>query len=126
MADDKAKDPAQMFQEWVTQWERATDSFSNKLMANEEFSKYLNQMQGAQIEFQKGFSDLMAKQLGNVNMPTRDDVLQISEDLQSLDRRIARIETSLQKLTQSKDQPAAKPKAKTPRTKKAPASKDDN
>ena len=65
----------------------------------------------------------MAKQLSNVNMPTRDDVLQISEDLQSLDRRIARIETSLQKLTQSKDQHAAKPKAKTPRTKKAPGSK---
>jgi hypothetical protein len=121
MADEKPKDPAQMFQEWVTQWERATDSFSNRLMGNDEFSKYINQMQSTQMEFQKGFAELMAGQLANMNMPSREDVLQISEDIQALDRRIARIETSLHKLTQTADTPAGQSKKKTPRTKKAPS-----
>jgi len=26
------KDPAELFREWVNQWERAVDSFSNQLM----------------------------------------------------------------------------------------------
>ncbi len=112
------KDPAQMFQEWVTQWERATDSFSNKLMGSEDFSKYLNQMQGAQIEFQRGFGELMSKQLANLNMPSREDVLKLSEDLQGLDRRMARIEASLHQLTTTQDSGTIKNKKMPPRTKK--------
>ncbi len=121
MADEKSKDPAQMFQEWVTQWERATDSFSNRLLGNEDFSKYMNQMQSFQLEFQRGFAELMAGQLANMNMPSREDVLQISEDIQAIDRRIARIETSLHKLTQTTDSPSRQTGKKTPRTKKAPS-----
>jgi DNA-binding protein YbaB len=123
MADEKSKDPAQMFQEWVTQWERATDSFSNRMMGNDDFSKYMNQMQSVQMEFQKGFAELMAGQLAKVNMPSREDVLQISEDIQSLDRRMARIETSLHQLTQTSDTSSGRTVKKTPRTKKSPASK---
>ncbi len=43
----------------------------------------------------------MTRQLANLNMPSREDVLRISEDLQGLDRRMARIEASLQKLTET-------------------------
>jgi len=123
MADEKSKDPAQMFQEWVTQWERATDSFSNRMMGNDDFSKYMNQMQGVQMEFQKGFAELMAGQLARVNMPSREDVLQISEDIQAIDRRIARIESSLHQLTQGTDASPRQTAKKTPRTKKAPVAK---
>ncbi len=123
---DRIKDPAQMFQEWVTQWERATDSFSNKMMGNEEFSKYLNQMQGAQIEFQRGFGELMSRQLANLNMPSREDVLKLSESLQGLDRRMARIEASLQKLTESNDSSPSKPRKMPPRTRKPPHTQKDS
>jgi len=78
-------------------------------------------MQSAQLEFQKGFAELMAGQLANMNMPSREDVLQISEDIQALDRRMARIETSLHKLTQTTDSPSRQTGKKTPRTKKAPS-----
>jgi len=120
MADETQKDPAQMFQEWVTKWERATDSFSNQLMGTDEFSKYLNQMQGAQLEFQRGFGELMTRQLANLNMPSRDDVLRLGEDLQGLDRRMARIEASLQKLTETAGDSSGQSKSMPPRTKKAP------
>lgn len=63
MSSETPKDPAQMFQEGVTNWERATDNFSNKLMGTDEFSKYLNKMQGTQLEFQKGFGELMTSLL---------------------------------------------------------------
>ena len=123
MADDKPIDPAAMFQEWVTQWERATDKFSNQLMGTDNFSKYLNQMQNSQLEFQRTFGELMGKQLASMNMPSREDVLRISEDIQGLDRRIARIEASLQKLVAGSDPSKPRHDAGPPRTKK-PATAD--
>lgn len=126
MANETPKDPAQMFQEWVTKWERATDSFSNQLMGTDEFSKYLNQMQGAQLEFQRGFGELMTRQLASLNMPSRDDVLRLGEDLQGLDRRMARIEASLQKLTETTGVSSGQSKPMPPRTKKAPEAGSDS
>ncbi len=110
-------DPAAMFQEWVSQWERATDKFSNQLMGTDEFGKYLSQMQNFQIEFQKTFADAMSRQLTNLNMPTREDVLSISEHLQSLERRMSRIESALTKLAGTNNGNPAD-SAAPPRTKK--------
>ena len=95
MANDNTKDPAAVFQDWVTQWERAADQFSNQFMGTDEFSKSMNQMQNLQLEFQKGFGELMAKQLANFNLPSREDVLQLSEDVRDINRRLGRIETWL-------------------------------
>jgi len=119
MADDKPLDPAAMFQDWVTQWERATDKISNQFMGTDDFSKHLNQMQNSQVEFQRAFGEFMSKQLANMNMPSREDVLQIGEDLRGLDRRLARIETSLQKISETSGT-AMRAKAGPPRTKKPP------
>ena len=98
MADDKPADPSAQFQEYVTQWERSVDQFFNQLMGNEQFSQSMNQMQGLQIEFQKNFRDSMANQLTSMNMPSRDDVLQIGEDIRVLDARLGRMEDKLNQL----------------------------
>ena len=87
MADGKPTDPAAVFQDWVTQWERAADKFSNQFMGTDEFSKSMNQMQNFQLEFQRGFGELMAKQLANFNLPSREDILQLSEDVRDIDRQ---------------------------------------
>ena len=102
MAGD-TPDPSVQFQEWVTQWERAVDEFSNKVMGTDEFSRSLNQMQGLQLEFQRRFAELMAKQLNNLNMPSRDDIIGLSEDLRNIDRRLAQVERSLSQLVSQSD-----------------------
>ncbi len=122
MANDNVKDPAAVFQDWVTQWERAADQFSNQFMGTDEFSKSMNQMQSFQLEFQRGFGELMAKQLANFNLPSREDILQLSEDVRDIDRRLARIETSIRKLTPADATGESQRKKSPPRTKK-PASK---
>jgi hypothetical protein len=110
MAKDTNPDPSMQFQEWVTQWERAVDDFSNKVMGTDEFSKSLNQMQGLQIEFQRRFGEMMATYLTSLNMPTRDDVIKISEEVRGIDRRLAHIERSLKKLVDQGETKAGKPK----------------
>jgi hypothetical protein len=118
MANDKTTDPAAVFQDWVTQWERAADKFSNEFMGTDEFSKSMNQMQNFQLEFQRGFGELMAKQLANFNFPTREDVLQLSEDVRDIDRRLGRIETAIRKLTPEGSSGSSQKRKSPPRTKK--------
>lgn len=120
MANDKTPDPSRQFSEWVTQWERAFDEYSNRLMGTEEFSKGMNQFQNMQMEFQKNFNRAMAQQLANFNIPSRDEVLKISEALATVDRRLSRMEKALDKLAGGA--PATPAKKKSPaRTRKPPS-----
>lgn len=121
MANDKPTDPAAVFQDWVTQWERAADKFSNQFMGTDEFSKSMNQMQNFQLEFQRGFGELMAKQLANFNLPSREDVMQLSEDVRDIDRRLGRIETAIRKLAPEDSSGSSLKKKSPPRTKKPAA-----
>ena len=115
-------DLSAQFQEWVTQWERASDELSNRLMGTDEFSRAMNQMQGMQLEFQRVFGEAMARQLATFNMPSRDEILTLSEDVRNLDRRLARIERSLEKL--EKNTGGTKPKSGPARTKKPPSAQE--
>lgn len=120
MAKDTPPDPSQQFSEWITQWERSVDEFSNKMMGTDEFSRSLNQMQAAQLEFQRRFGELMSTHLANMNMPSRDEVMRISEDITGLDRRLDRIERTLKQILQTSESASSRKKGPA-RTKKPPS-----
>jgi hypothetical protein len=122
MADDKQQiDPSAMFSEWVTNWERAVDTFSNEVMGTDEFSRGINQMQKMQLDFQRVFGEAMAKQLANFNMPSRDDILELNENIRELDRRVARIETMIRQMKPAGDNEPSLRRKSPPRTKQPPA-----
>lgn len=125
MSDNKPPpDPSQQFNEWVTQWERSFDEFSNRLTGTDEFSRTMNQMQSMQLDLQRQFGDLMARQLAAFNMPSRDDVLSLGEDIRDLDRRIAQIERALGNLLHNEPTRAAQ--SGPPRTRKPPSQAEDS
>lgn len=121
MSNEKATTPTEMFQEWVTQWEKSVDSFSNKLMGTDEFTQAINSVQNTQLQMQKVFGDMMAKHLANINMPSREDVLRIEEDLHAMNARLARMEVQLEKISGASA--GTKPTARQgpPRTKRPPS-----
>ncbi len=121
MAGDGSKDPSATFQEWVTQWERAFDKASNEVMGTEDFAQSLNQMQNLQLELQRSFGELMARQLATFNMPSRDDVLDLAAAVRDMDRRLARIETQIRSLVPDGVNHSAPKRQFPPRTKKPPA-----
>ncbi len=94
MAKDTT-DPSAVFQNWVTQWERTFDSVANQLMGTEGFSQAMNEFQKSQLNAQRMFAESMTQVLTNMNMPTREDILRLSEAVQGLDRRLERIEEQL-------------------------------
>ena len=118
MADDKQNPPAD-FSELVTQLERNFNEFSNQIMGTPEFAKSMNQFQNMQMEYQKSFSEAMARQLSSLNMPSRDDVVSMGEQLTQIDLRLSRIEKALEKSNANPEKPAPRRKAPA-RTRKPP------
>ena len=122
MTANNSNDPADIFRDWVSQWERAVDSFSNEMMGTDEFSKAMNKAQDSQLKFQKIFGEMMAAHLANLNMPSRKDIEHISDGIRELDNRMARMEAKLTQLLSASNQTTAS-KRGPPRTKKSPAKK---
>lgn len=122
MSNGTEKDPADLFREWVTNWERTIDSMSNQFMDNDDFSRTVNKVQASQLQFQKMFGDAMGQHLANLNMPNRQEVQQISEGMRELATRLERVESKLDKILSSSAGDSAR-QAGPPRTKKPPSRK---
>lgn len=111
--------PTDSFSELVTQWERNFDAFANQVMGTEGFSQAMNEMQKAQLSYQRMFSQSVTQQLAAMNIPSREDIMSLAEAVQAVDRRLANIEATLV---------PAKPKPKRkrpPRTKQPPATDEE-
>ncbi len=102
-------DPSATFLDWVTQWERSFDSMANQLMGTEGFSQAMNEFQKSQLNAQRMFAQNMAQLLTNMNMPTREDILRLSEAVQGIDRRLERIEEQITGTSAREPSTAKKP-----------------
>lgn len=119
---EQSKDPAEAFRNLITDWERNFDAMANKFMGTSEYSKAMNQFQNVQLEMQKRFNELMAHNLSNLNMPSRDDILRLGESIRSIEKRLAAIEVQLAK--KSKKDKKGKRKG-PPRTKLPPSQRSE-
>lgn len=118
MAQENTPPANQSFSEMVTQWERNFDAFANQVMGTEAYSQAMNEMQKAQLSYQRGFAEMMSQQLVAMNLPTREDVLQLSELIRQMDLRLERIEEKMA----INDRPRKPAKKKPARTKQPPKS----
>jgi hypothetical protein len=115
-----SNDPMERFRELLTEWERGFDSLANRFMGTDEFSRAMNQFQNMQLSMQKAFAEVMARNLANVNVPSRDDVLRLGEAVHEVDMRLARMEQRLDEVAQAAGVVAQRPPKGPPRTRKPP------
>ena len=122
MANQSIPDPSAQLQEWITKLEREFNKYASQFMGTDEFSKSINQMQQLQADSQRMFAEFMTKQRTTFNIPSRDDLMNISESIHNLEQRLTRIEALLEQVAGAARSPQKKPtrRAKTPRTKKPP------
>lgn len=116
-----SNDPMERFRELVTEWERGFDALANRFMGTDEFSRAMNQFQNMQLGMQKAFAEVMAKNLANVNLPSRDDVLRLGQAIHEVDMRLAKMEQRLEAVAQAAGVAAPRPPKGPPRTRKPPA-----
>ncbi len=112
-------DPMAMWREWVSQSERQWNGFLNNAMATDEFSQVMGRFMDVYLGMQKNMNEVMGRYLQLVNVPTRSDVLALGERLTTLEDRLIRIESLLQRAANSAPVTVETPaKARPPRTRK--------
>jgi hypothetical protein len=117
---EKQTDPTEAFRNLITEWERGFDAMANRIMGTDEFSRSMNQLQDLQLSMQKRFNEAMAQQLETLNIPSRDDILRLGENVRALDKRLSGIEEMLAK-SKGKKKQGKKKKGGPPRTKLPPS-----
>ena len=95
MAENTNLDPFGLWRDMVTQWERGLNNVANQAMGSDEFSRAMHQITSLGLRIQQTAGEAMGKSLQAMNLPTRDDLLAISERIGRLEEAMARVEAAL-------------------------------
>src|SRR5271166_4452490 len=106
-------DPLGMWRDMLNQWEQGLNRLSTDTMQTTESARLMNQAMALSLRFQQGMTEVTARYLHALGLPTRADVLSIGERLKAM-------EDQIQMLAVSSDKPPAPTatEARPPRTKK--------
>ena len=113
----RPQDPLELWREWLDRFERQTNSMLNDVMSTPEWSKASGRMMEAFLQFQQGMSSSMERHWSTLNIPTRTDLLTLSERLSEIEERLARIEAAVVPAVRDSRSERRQPK----RTKKPPS-----
>ncbi len=119
MAERSTTDPAAIWRELVSQWEKGVNELANKAMGSAEFNRAMNQATSGSIGLQQSLGDLIGKYLTALNLPSRAEMVSIGERLTAMEATLNRIAASLDRIDPHTTIAAAS--ARPPRTKRAPA-----
>ena len=118
---DSSNDPFALWRKMLGEMEKGFNTFANQAMTSPQFSKAMNQAGGATVGAQKQLGNLMERYLLAMNMPSRAQMVDMAERLQSIEGHLNDIKTLLQQMSANaaaRPQPAATAALKPPRTKR--------
>ena len=120
---DKGNDPVAIWQNMIGEMEKGFNSFANRAMATPEFSKVVNQVGGVSAGAQKQLGDMMEKYLLTMNLPSRAQMVDMAERLQSIEGQLGEIKALLHQVHNNSGAPAGGYAAapRPPRTKRPPS-----
>ena len=120
---DKANDPAAIWRGFLGDLESGFNSFANKAMESEGFSRVMNQAGGASMAAQKALGEAMEKYLTSMNLPSRAQMVSMAERLQSIEGQLNEIKAMLHQMRNNSGAPQGGSSAapRPPRTRRPPA-----
>src|SRR5262249_12721400 len=83
-ADDLFGGWRTLLQRWGTQADTATNSVTGQ----EGFSREMNRSVSAALQMQAAFNEAVNKALVTFNLPSRDDIARLSEQIRALERKV--------------------------------------
>lgn len=91
MDTDNTMDPIRMWREWFVKSEKMWSDTLTDAMGNEKFSKGMGRYIHEALHTHRMFSEAMGQYLANLNIPSRADILDMSD-------RLAHIEDTLNQI----------------------------
>lgn len=94
MNDDKIN-PMALWRDWFVKSEKAWSQALTDMMGDERFSKGLGRYMQEALHTHRMFSEAMSQYLANLNLPSRSDVLDVSDRLGQIEDTLAAIQVEL-------------------------------
>jgi Poly(R)-hydroxyalkanoic acid synthase subunit (PHA_synth_III_E) len=88
-------DLGNLWRDLLRQWEDAGNSLGTDAMKSPEFSKFMNQATSSSAALQRVFTDLSAKYLAALNLPTKSDITAITERLHAIEKRLEEMQLTM-------------------------------
>ncbi len=104
--NDDRPDVGQLWRNWLTDTERQWNAFFNDVMGTDSFGRFLGGYMDIYSTFQRLVAQNMERSLSTLNVPSRSDVLELSERLSSLEERLSSIESSINTLAEAVGHPS--------------------
>lgn len=94
MEKDKLN-PMAVWREWFVKSEKAWSQALTEMMGDEKFSKGMGRYMQEALHSHRMFSEAMSQYLANLNLPSRSDVLDVSDRLGQIEDTLAAIQVEL-------------------------------
>ena len=127
MSDEKM-DPMQIWRDWFIKSEKAWSQTLTEMMGDERFSKGMGRYMQEAMHSQRMFTEGMSQTLATLNMPSRADIIDLSDRLGQIEDTLAAIQVDLREQRAQlaratlggKTDDRAAPTARVVRTKRPP------
>ena len=118
MAEPTSLDPFALVRDLVSQIEKKVNEVANPLMRSDGFAQGANKAMSAAMVAKKLAQDLTQRYFEALNIPSRADVIALTERLQALEDRMINMQSTLDRLAGGANRPALPAPS---RTRKPPA-----
>ncbi len=103
---DDRPDVGQLWRTWLTETERQWNTFFNDVMGTDSFGRFLGGYMDIYSTFQRLVAQNMERSLSTLNVPSRSDIVELSERLSGVEERLAAIESSINTLAEAVGHPS--------------------
>ncbi|OGO47052.1 MAG: hypothetical protein A2W34_07560 [Chloroflexi bacterium RBG_16_64_32] len=103
--NDNRADVGQLWRSWLTETERQWNTFFNDIMGTDSFGRFVGGYIETYSQVQRLISQNMQRSLSTFNLPTRSDIVDLSERLSTVEERLASIESALKTLAEAVGHP---------------------
>ena len=119
MANVNPTDPFGMWRDLLAQWESSLNALGNQAMGSDEFGRSMSRVSSLSLAMQQMMSDMMSRAQTAANLPTRADIVGLSERLRVIEETLNRVAAVVDRLAEV-DHAQRAAAARPPRTRKPP------
>ncbi|MGC4008414.1 MAG: hypothetical protein QM805_05125 [Pseudomonas sp.] len=84
-------DPMALWRDMLAQWEKGANEFGTQAISSGPLMQGAHGGMNTTLQLQKGLAELMARFLGSLNLPSRDNLSALGQQLQRIDEHLERM-----------------------------------
>lgn len=88
-------DPVEAFGKLLSEWEKTSNDLANQMMGTDQFNQSMGSATSFSLKMREAMHEQMTRMLELSNMPSREEVSELTRLVSKIDQRLDRIERQL-------------------------------